>query len=94
MTSSASKIYIIVALGQTYARKQQPRKAVEMKGRLQELIDGENDPQVLADLFRLMNNYLKQTKLQQQELLARNTRYNTVPANDARTDWAMEWLVG
>jgi len=93
MTSLASKIYIIVALGQTYAR-QQPRKAVEMKGRMQELIEGENDPQVLADLFRLMNSYLKQTKLQQQELLARNTRYNTVPANDARTDWAMEWLVG
>ena len=79
--------------GKTYAR-QEPRKAVEMKGRMQELIDGENDPQVLADLFRLMNSYLRQTKLQQQELLTGNSRYNSVPANDARTDWAMEWLVG
>jgi len=82
-----------VTLGKTYAG-QQPRKAMEMKGRMQELINGQNDPQVLANLFRIMNSYLKQAEIQQQELLAVNNRYNNVPAKETRKDWAMEWLVG
>lgn len=78
--------------GQIYAGKQ--RKAADLKGRLHNTLENIEDPQVLANLNHLVNNYLKQIKIQQQELTAARNRYNSVPANDNRTDWAMEWLVG
>ncbi|MEL6943697.1 MAG: hypothetical protein AAFO82_13600, partial [Bacteroidota bacterium] len=68
--------------GQIYAG--QPSRAADLKGRIDNLLEGENDPQVLADLLRLMNSYLKQSRIQRQELLSMNNRYNSVPANDSR----------
>lgn len=77
-----------------YLQQQQAPKATDLQNRIQDRVQLESDPKVLSELYKMIDNFLDQTNLNKQELLMAKSRYNSTPANNARRQWAMEWLVG